>query len=186
MKENINNNLKQIYTFKPVINTQEMRPDEKFIEKNIPQIENYVQRRRTTLQKQKDDEEYKKKIFRTGENYTGQPTIPKEFNFRNSKQSNKSEINNTKELSLDIREMREKINANDFFEHEVYNDQNNYVNYTNNDKQNKYHENPRQNYEQVDEGQMRDALKNLHSSLLNLKLNWIFLFVYLFKTIMNY
>ncbi len=92
-------------TFQPQINKCEMKNDQKFIEKNLNQIEDYVNKRRANLKKQKIEEELKRKKFDFGKNFVIKPTIPKEFNLKTAKKqssdkntfnkSNISIINNT-------------------------------------------------------------------------------------------
>lgn len=95
----INNNL----TFKPLINKAEMRNDERFIEKNIDQIQTYVNKRRANIKKQKQEEDLKQRKFSYGKNYIIKPTIPKEFNLstaNRSKSRSSTKINNNSNNKL--------------------------------------------------------------------------------------
>ena len=132
-KKNIDNNNKRLkknfddekykdLKFKPVIHKKIPQNDEKFIMKNIEQIEEYVNRRRNNIQKQKDEEDYKKKIFPNGENFTLKPTIAKEFKFKTEERSRsrsrdgKRSREHSNDSSRNVNIMRKKIKANDFFD----------------------------------------------------------------------
>jgi hypothetical protein len=132
-KKNIENNTKRLkktfddeknknLSFKPIIHKKIPENDEKFIMKNLGQIEEYVNRRRNNIQKQKDEEEYKKKIFPNGENFKSKPTVAKEFKFKTDERSrsrsqdrsrSREPSNNSRR---NVKMMRKKINAGDFFE----------------------------------------------------------------------
>ncbi len=94
-------------TFKPQINKIEMPDDDKFIEKNLEQINDYVNKRRMNIKKQKDNEEFKQRKFNYGRNFVIKPTIPKEFNLltekkrsENKNNFNKSNINNSSNVNI--------------------------------------------------------------------------------------
>jgi len=92
-RENNITKTKELCTFKPETNNDKLADDEPFIKKNLGQIYQYVDRRQKSLNKQKNDDDYKKKIFKTGENYVMKPTIPKEFNLRlDSRINNKNKV----------------------------------------------------------------------------------------------
>ncbi len=75
-------------TFKPEISHLNIQNDEKFIMKNIQQMNEYVNKRREILEKKKEYENYKKKRF--GEDlssYDIKTTIPKKFEFKTEARS---------------------------------------------------------------------------------------------------
>jgi len=95
------------FTFHPQINKKEIENDDKFIEKNLDQIHDYVNRRRANLKKQKEQEELTKRKFGLGNNFVIKPTIPKEFNLHTARKIssdrntfNKPNINNLSQLSI--------------------------------------------------------------------------------------
>jgi hypothetical protein len=195
-KKNIENNNKRLkknfddekyknLPFKPVIHNKIAENDEKFIMKNLGQIEEYVNRRRSNIQKQKEDEEYKKKIFPNGENFKFKPTIAKEFKFKTDERSRSrsKDGNRSREHSnnspRNVKMMRKKIKAKDFFENpnseavnERYSESNNSQN-----KNNYYSFNDGAACEEssgfaVEEDEkvaFVNAINNLHSKLVNFK-----------------
>ena len=71
------------YTFKPEINKLNMENDVPFIMKNIQQMNDYVNKRRKILKKQKEEENYKKrKLSLDANNYNVKTTIPKKFELK--------------------------------------------------------------------------------------------------------
>ena len=71
------------YTFKPEINKLNMENDVPFIMKNIQQMNDYVNKRRKILKKQKEEENYKKrKLGLDANNYNVKTTIPKKFELK--------------------------------------------------------------------------------------------------------
>ena len=68
-------------TFKPQIKSLELKDDEEFINRNLDQILEYVNRRKKSLGREKSNKDYQEKVFITGKNFVNKPTIPKEFNF---------------------------------------------------------------------------------------------------------
>jgi hypothetical protein len=126
------NEMGNICTFKPKIHTELMPNDEKFIVKRLSQIENYVNKRRGVLQKKKEDEDYLKKKFITGEGYKCKMTIPKGFNLQtNARGRNRSKEGNLckdgehhehRSLSPNhVNIMRQKLKTNEFFENQEEN-----------------------------------------------------------------
>jgi len=89
--------LKITHTFTPQLNKTRVATDEKFIEKNINQIQKYVNERRSFLQKSCEDLSYKKCKYSHGENFKIKTTFPQEFNlsYKNSLEKTvaKSSIN---------------------------------------------------------------------------------------------
>ena len=82
------------YTFKPEINKLNMENDVPFIMKNIQQMNDYVNKRRKILKKQKEEENYKKrKLGLDANNYNVKTTIPKKFELKTEQRckSNKKE-----------------------------------------------------------------------------------------------
>ena len=87
------------YTFKPEINKLNMHNDVSFIMKNIQQMNDYVNKRRKILKKQKEEENYKKRKLGLNANYYNvKTTIPKEFNLKTEQRSK----SNKKERDINI------------------------------------------------------------------------------------
>ena len=87
------------YTFKPEINKLNMQNDVPFIMKNIQQMNDYVNKRRKILKKQKEEENYKKrKLGLNANNYNVKTTIPKEFDLKTQQRSK----SNKKERDINI------------------------------------------------------------------------------------
>ncbi len=80
LKDEKEEELKNLHTFKPEIHRVPLASDNKFIEKNINQIQEYVNKRRSCLQKSQDDIKYKNSKYHYGENFKIKTTIPQEFN----------------------------------------------------------------------------------------------------------
>ena len=67
-------------TFKPEISHLNIQNDEKFIMKNLDQMNEYVNKRRDVIKKKKEFEEYRnKRLGHSSSTFTIKPTIPKEF-----------------------------------------------------------------------------------------------------------
>ncbi len=79
-------------THAPEIIRDEMPNDEKFIERNLNQIQDYVNKRRATIQKNMEEEKYKERRFNmnTLGKFLKKPTIPKEFNLTKCTSKEKS------------------------------------------------------------------------------------------------
>lgn len=197
-KKNIENNNKRLkknfdddkyknLPFKPTIQKKIPENDEKFIMKNLGQIEEYVNRRRSNIQKQKEDEEYKKKIFPNGENFKFKPTITKEFKFKTDERSRSrsKDGNRSREhpnhSPRNVNMMRKKIRVDDFFENQKATEG---VNERYSESNNSLHKN---NYYSFNDGGACDessglvveeeekvafvnAINNLHSKLSNFKI----------------
>ena len=87
------------YTFKPEINKFNIQNDVPFIMKNLPQMNEYVNKRRKVLEQKKEDEKYKnKKLGGNAINYNVRTTIPKEFDLKTEKRSK----SNKRERDLNI------------------------------------------------------------------------------------
>jgi hypothetical protein len=130
IKQNIEKEMKSIYTFQPKITKTMMPNDEKFIVDHLDQIEDYVSRRRAMLQKKKEEEDYLKKKFVTGENYRCKATVPKEFQFqtdirgkshsrdnsfdKNSRHSHNRAHRTPSQINLKL--MRNELKTNEFFQ----------------------------------------------------------------------
>lgn len=80
MRDEKEEELHNIHTFKPEIHKVAMAPDARFIEKNIDQIQEYVNKRRSYLQKANEEVKYQNSKYYLGENFKIKTTIPKEFN----------------------------------------------------------------------------------------------------------
>jgi hypothetical protein len=123
-KEKIDNQTKLDCTFKPEITHLKIQNDEKFIMKNIKQMNDYVNRRREVIEKQKEYEKYKRK--RLGEDVSSfecRPTIPRKFELKteersrsHSKDNNYHERKNSvNRIIKDINTEREEMNTFGFF-----------------------------------------------------------------------
>ena len=133
-KEKIDNLTKQNCTFKPEISHLKIQNDEKFIMKNLKQMNDYVNKRREVLEKQKEYEKYKKK--RLGEDissYNIKLTIPRKFQLKTEERSRSHSKDNyfdkknySNKYIKDINSEREEMNTYSFF-----NNQNNNFNYNN-------------------------------------------------------
>jgi hypothetical protein len=100
-------------TFKPNINKNEIKSDEKFIERNLDQIQDYVNRRRANIKKKEEEEEFKRKKFSLGKDFKIKPTIPKEFNLSKPKVNyNKNNENNPFNNNKYGKKLQEKTNIN--------------------------------------------------------------------------
>ena len=119
IKENQDENNKKLYTYKPDIIRQEMPNDEKFIERNLNQIQDYVNKRRANIQKNLEEEKFKMTKFHYGENYKNSPTIPKEFNLSKNgskeKSNSKSRMKNEIYTSHSLKNLRNKFGTQEFF-----------------------------------------------------------------------
>ena len=122
-------------TFKPEISHLNIQNDEKFIMKNLQQMNDYVNKRREILEKKKEYENYKKK--RLGEDLSSfniKPTIPKKFELKTESRSrshSKDKIyedrkNNTYKFINNIKYQRNEINDNYYFNN--FNNANNIYN----------------------------------------------------------
>ena len=84
-REKLEDSQKSEYTFKPDISHLNIQNDENFILKNLAQMNDYVNKRREILKRQKEEEEYKNK--RLGQidmtnNFNIKTTVPREFYFK--------------------------------------------------------------------------------------------------------
>ena len=87
------------YTFKPEINKFNIQNDVSFIMKNLPQMNEYVNKRRKVLEQKKEEENYRnKKLGLNAINYNVRTTIPKEFDLKTEKRSK----SNKKDRDLNI------------------------------------------------------------------------------------
>jgi hypothetical protein len=123
-REKIDNQTKQDCTFKPEISHLKIQNDEKFIMKNIKQMNDYVNRRREVIEKQKEYEKYKRK--RLGEDVSSfecKPTIPRKFELKteersrshSKEQNNHERKNSVNRIIKDINIEREEMNTFGFF-----------------------------------------------------------------------
>ena len=87
-REDINKEEIKHCTFKPEISHLNIENDEKFILKNLQQMNDYVIKRRNIIKKQKEYEEYKnKRLGNNSQNFVIKTTIPKEFEFQTNNRS---------------------------------------------------------------------------------------------------
>jgi len=108
-------------TYRPDILREEMPNDEKFIEKNLNQIQDYVNKRRAIIQKSKEEEKYKEKRLNMDidcRKFIKKPTIPKEYNITKYESS---DVNNN------VKTPNNHINNEDKFS---FNNNNNNLSFT--------------------------------------------------------
>ena len=100
-------------TFKPKIFSVNIPDDDKFINKNLLQIMNFVKKRQNFFEKNRENVIYEnKKFFKSG-NFTMKPTIINEFDLK-SNRLNRS-VSHINKYKLDSKEIRSKIKNKDFF-----------------------------------------------------------------------
>ena len=104
-------------TFKPNVQPLNLPDDDKFIQKNLSQIINYVNQRQNALEKDSIQKLYEEKKFLTSRNYLIKPTICKEFELRTNK-LNRS-LNAHNRYKLNNNEIRNKINWQNFFSEKI-------------------------------------------------------------------
>ena len=87
-------------TFKPEISHLNIQNEEKFILKNLQQMNDYVIKRRDIIKKQKEYEKYKnKRLGNYSKDFIIKTTVPKEFEFKTKSRSNsKDKINNKENI----------------------------------------------------------------------------------------
>ncbi len=136
--QNENKRKKEIYeknnfkdcTFKPNISQLNIQNDEKFIMKNLQQMNDYVNKRRENIKKQKEYEEYKNKRLGQISNHSLKPTIPKEFEFQTRERSHSKNKNKFEDRKNNYTFFNYNYNNN-------FNDfNNNNMNYNNNNNNN--------------------------------------------------
>ncbi len=98
-------------TYKPGIIKTEMPNDEKFIERNLNQIQEYVNRRRAFIQKSKEKQRYIEQKLNLDVNlrrFVKKPTIPKEFCLTKTAAGAKANNNNndSSDAVLKIKKIR--------------------------------------------------------------------------------
>ena len=116
-KEKIENIKNKEYTFKPEISHLNIQNDEKFIIRNINQMNDYVNKRREILQKKKEYEEYKNKRLGLNSNFTIKPTIPREFSLKTQSRSH-SKSNSKKKIrenNIIVNQKREELKTFGYF-----------------------------------------------------------------------
>jgi len=141
-------------TYHPAIIRDEMPNDEKFIEKNLNQIQDYVNKRRASILKSKEDENYKEKRLNLNikpKKFVKKPTLPIEFNitkintndklnqgdlkfqqYFKGKSVNNSSFKIERKNFHSIQKFRNQFNTNNYFDFEESNDKNkNELNYFN-------------------------------------------------------
>lgn len=101
-------------TFYPKINPLDISDDEEIINAQIPQLNDYINNRRLTIQKQKENEEYKNKKLGHNQNYQIKITVPKEFSF-NINNRNAATQHHSRSSSIDIEDNRRKLGTICFF-----------------------------------------------------------------------
>ena len=131
-KKKIENMNYQDCTFKPEISHLNIQNDEKFIMKNIDQMNEYVNKRREFIQKKKEFEEYKnKRLGHSSSNFTLKPTIPKEFSLHTANRSHsrsKSKDNQRRDELIQNKNCL-YINNNIDKDRKYYNNNNQYQDY---------------------------------------------------------
>ena len=130
-KEKIENIKQKEYTFKPEISHLNIQNDEKFIMRNIDQMNDYVNKRREILQKKKEYEDYKNKRLGLNRNFQIKPTIPKEFEFKTQNRSHSRSKSNSKknfrENNITVNQKREELKTFGYFNDGNYLNNNNIV-----------------------------------------------------------
>jgi hypothetical protein len=191
-KQIIEKEMKTIYTFKPKITKTMMPNDEKFIVEHLDQIEDYVSRRRGMLQKKKEEENYLKKKFVTGENYKCKATVPKEFHFqtdmrgksysRENSCENKTRHNHNRAhrtpSQINLKMMRDQLKTNDFFQKSEFlsDDEERVDDYSDYDSRIEERLNCKKgvNYHPAEDQKnmniFMNAINNLHDQLVNFKI----------------
>jgi hypothetical protein len=110
-------------TFHPNIEESPVCDDEAFIIKNMPHINNYLERKSRQAMKKKEEEELYKKRFGYGENYVIKKTVPKEFNLSTNKSKQKSEQDfiskNHQQYLQDFNRIRSKLKTDEFFDQKI-------------------------------------------------------------------
>ena len=118
-KEKIENIKNKEYTFKPEISHLNIQNDEKFIMRNINQMNDYVNKRREILQKKKEYEDYKNKRLGLNSNFTIKPTIPREFTLKTQSRSHSRSKSNSKtkkrENNIIVNQKREELKTFEYF-----------------------------------------------------------------------
>ena len=136
-------------TFKPNISQLNIQNDEKFIMKNLQQMNDYVNKRRENIKKQKEYEQYKNKRLGQISNHSLKPTIPKEFEFQTKERShskNKNKFEDRKN-NYTIFNYNYNNNNNNFDRiNNNFNVNNNFGNYNNNINNNIYNNFDNVNY----------------------------------------
>ena len=158
------------YPFKPnmdkkvIMNNED---DEKLLQRNMTNNLSYIDRRQASLRKQKDDEEYAKKIFGYGDNYHKLKNIkPQKINVTfNDSESFIQKLKNARQRSPSLSNMRDFLGVGSFFEKSNTNDIE-----TNNKKDLKNGYCNESIGESVNNNDFVKALTNLQKNLKNLKL----------------
>lgn len=110
-------------TFKPEISHLNIKNDEKFIMRNIEQMNDYVNKRREVIQKNKEYEEYKNRRLGKNVNFTIKPTIPKTFEFNTEKRSHSRSKSGSKRRNDNLNNInpkRTELKTYNFFNDGVY------------------------------------------------------------------
>ena len=179
--QNENKRKKEIYeknnfkdcTFKPNISQLNIQNDEKFIMKNLQQMNDYVNKRRENIKKQKEYEEYKNKRLGKISNHSLKPTIPKEFEFQTRERSHSKNKNKFEDRKNNYTFFNYNYNNNNF--HDFNNNNNNNINEYQNYNNNNFNFNNNNNLNFSNnslfgEQQFIEAVNALHNRIDNLNL----------------
>jgi hypothetical protein len=159
------NNAKEL-TFKPNTNKPLLKTDEKFIKKNLNQIEDYVNKRRKSIANDNEQKDYVFKKFHPEVNYNTKSTIPKEPVLKTAQRTH------SRSNSPDINKSRREMKTENFFKRTTSEDfpsQRNVNNFENNNLQ-YTHSSSTSYIASIDEDKHLEFLKavgNLQEKLLN-------------------
>ena len=140
--------------------------------KNLQQMNDYVNKRRENIKKQKEYEEYKNKRLGQISNHSLKPTIPKEFEFQTRERSHSKNKNKFEDRKNNYTFFNYNYNNN-------FNDfNNNNMNYNNNNNNNLNFSNNNNNNNNLNfsnnslfgEQQFIEAVNALHNRIDNLNL----------------
>ncbi len=117
-REKIENQKNKDFTFKPEISHLNIQNDEKFIMRNIQQMNDYVNKRREAIQRQKELEDYKNKRLGISSNNNYNPSAPKGFVVGSGTRNptrRKSHSKSPDRKSNDINPIRDQLGTYQFF-----------------------------------------------------------------------
>jgi hypothetical protein len=146
-------------TFRPNLGKPIITTDEKFIMKNLSQIENYVGKRRKSIAVQIEQKEYAHKKFHPEENYRQRSTVAKEPNLRTAKLTHNSRSN-----SPDVSKARKEMRTEGYFKRDTTDDNSQVVS--------GYNYSFGSNLSSIDDDKHHEflrAVNNLQEKLLNFK-----------------
>lgn len=124
MREEIEKEESKVCKFSPLLHKiKDKEVDDKFIKIEAKFINNYIKRRKASLEKIENQKSYERKIFgKSFENFSKKATQPEEFNFNNSiSRKSKNMKNNALNLHKPekIKDIRKELNVNNFFNQSI-------------------------------------------------------------------